>query len=727
MYMVCTMYRLEPTTHLGTLNILTHPRRANIFEIVAESKKVTFEDLHQRTGLSYDGLAKHLKQLFDNYLIKQYVQKSNDDKYAFFTLTQKGEYFHDLLHNVLMELANIPEDDVSHLFVMDAGTFWKLAQAQKIPKITKIFRDSKIVFTNTDFSCILERNEENDDIVLEEFLYSDECVQVSTVYEDVVNSTMCEYHLRRSKKLSQPDAQVVATAVDLGASLISDNQKLLQTAKSLGILCTDLNSVLEMNEALPLNQQFYKLANKSYDSSSMGFLIGKTYPEIIKKKLQQFSKNVEDCTVVPDEIFRDGGQEYSKVITKEIIQKLNRMTDESYARKTSYESFKILGKIYERRFQRDVHKTMDGINPILEFLDSIFVTLSNMSGRMNPPVKDSFSLAFAESNHLGVLDKSDSHSLESFLKQINDMQNSKISIPQHLVMDSEELLQKGWFSDFNPNLSRIYALGVSKRKLERLLDWNYCSLSNEIISLLNTQENKIPKITSLISSSYNTELYEPEGAGFAATINNHLTKSLNSKKWQSSQHLALLFQNDDKGNGLPYIETKTVPDANDLEAVMALLDNLVNDEISIKSASEIMTMSERMGKYYLDAAESLNILERVGKVYKITEFGKKIRKYSEEDKIRIAEEAMLNLPIFRSLVVYLHANNKTRVGISDITTFLNDNTTLSSKTSKRRASAVANWLCVTGIFKKRNNKLYLNEDINQKKLSDFIPKTLRSS
>lgn len=253
---------VHPTPHLESLSVLTHPRRANIFEMIAEGKNITFKELREKTKMSNDGLAKNLKRLFDSYLIKVSVNKK-DENYAKYTLTEKGEHFHDILHNVLAELSNVPRRRVSNLFVMDADTFWKLKE-DGMPTIAKVFRGSKIVLTNSEFAKLLEKNEGEDDATLEDLLYSEEQIMVPNTYKDAKNGVMHEFYLRRSKKLSKQDAYVIATAIDQGASLVSDNQKILQAARSLGILCADLKTTSGMDESKPLSEQFYELANRNY-------------------------------------------------------------------------------------------------------------------------------------------------------------------------------------------------------------------------------------------------------------------------------------------------------------------------------------------------------------------------------------------------------------------------------------------------------------------------------
>lgn len=272
----------HPVLHLEAVRTLTHPRNANIFELIKKSEHVTFQELRVDTKLSKSGLSAHLNQLFDNYLIKVIMSKEGDN-YTKYVLTKKGEYFHKLLHKVFEELNKIPHKYETNQFVIDGKSFWKLYEKFGVEKIASLFRDSKIVLTNTDFSFILERNEENDDKVLEELLYSEELVEVPRTYEDTEESVMNEFYLRRTIKIEETDAQVVALAADLNGSLISDNPKILQAAKKLGILSVDLNSVFDMDITKPLAEQFYELANKKYDPKDIEFLITENSPEILKK------------------------------------------------------------------------------------------------------------------------------------------------------------------------------------------------------------------------------------------------------------------------------------------------------------------------------------------------------------------------------------------------------------------------------------------------------------
>lgn len=401
---------------------------------------------------------------------------------------------------------------------------------------------------------------------------------------------------------------------------------------------------------------------------------------------------------------------------------MNHIQDEKYAGKISYETFKILGKIYERRFQKDIQGSLDCIHPILDFVDTIFVTLPRMLGKMNHRVKNSFSLAYAEHSHLHILNKLENNQMEVALNELNDFNFTNSSTTEYLLNSSNKFLNDGLFKEINENseTNLIYSLAAAKRRLERKIDWTFCSFDKEMISsIYNHNVTHLLQLPSLIRSTYNPDSYYPENADLAAKLNTKIHTFLSSDRWRSSQHLSLLFH-DDREKGLSYIESRMVPDANDLEEVISLIYDLENDITSVDRVSSLMRVTPRMAKYYLDAAEMIGILERQDSLYKITELGRKIKRYSDEDQIRIVEQSMVNLPVFKSFLIYLKATNKTRFRMKDIANFLDNNTTLSTKTSHRRASTLASWLCTVGILKRRTNRLYIRDDIGQKRISEFF-------
>jgi len=412
-------------------------------------------------------------------------------------------------------------------------------------------------------------------------------------------------------------------------------------------------------------------------------------------------------------------------MANDVISRLNTIKDSTYASKVAYETFKALGRLYERRYQKDVQESLAGLDPIFDFIDAVYLSISQKPGRMNKPIQNIFQLAFTENNLLNSLEKLEGDELDGALQDLGSFDVNEISPVKSLLMSSNAISNKEWFKKLYKDgaIHKIYSVCAAKRKLERQIDWTFCSLHNDTIPLLSEiDNNEIVQVSSLLTPTYNIGTYQPKNATVASLINRQLEKFLDGDQWQSSQHLSLLFQNYDKEKGSSYIESRMIPDANDLEEVITLLHDFKDGQTTIENTAKVMGVSYRMAKYYLDAAEMLGIFKRQGRIYCTTDFGRKLDRYSEEDRFRIIERAMTNLPIFRSFLLYLNSNNKTRFTIRDISKFLEDSTDLSAKTSQRRASTLASWLCTTGILRRRDGLYYFGEDRSQTRMFDFYQK-----
>ena len=110
---------MHPIFNLEILSILTHPTRANIFEMIAK-EQVTFNDLMSNTSLNRDALSKHLRKLQQYSLVKADVVKPKADKYVFYKLTKQGKKFHILLHDIISKLSKIAPPKMSGNFVLDS-------------------------------------------------------------------------------------------------------------------------------------------------------------------------------------------------------------------------------------------------------------------------------------------------------------------------------------------------------------------------------------------------------------------------------------------------------------------------------------------------------------------------------------------------------------------------------------------------------------------------------
>lgn len=268
------------TVVLDTLNILTDPISFNLFQIIMK-KPTRYNDLLTITDLSTHTLSKNLEKLLQYSLVKTNLIKTDGGNFTGYQSTNLGKKFLEMLHDVMLEFDENVQD-ISGNFILDSSSFIKLVEKYSFLKINQIFRDSTIIFTNEHFSDLVKYSEKIQSTALENFLYDDEKVNVAKSYNDPKSGVRTEYYLRRAKKLQQDKAQLIATALDRNAGIISDDEKLIRYAKQLRTLSVNVESVLKL-DGQPLREQFYELATSREDKSSIEVINPLYYSKNLKK------------------------------------------------------------------------------------------------------------------------------------------------------------------------------------------------------------------------------------------------------------------------------------------------------------------------------------------------------------------------------------------------------------------------------------------------------------
>jgi len=391
---------------------------------------------------------------------------------------------------------------------------------------------------------------------------------------------------------------------------------------------------------------------------------------------------------------------------------LNRIKEPDYSSKISYEIFKSLGKIYERKYQKDMQESLEGLDPVLEMVDSVFIELSKNQEKMKKSVQNSFMLAFAESTFLDLLQHKEGNELDKSLDILSKFSNSSfVSLPRFLLDTTQEIKTAKLFDTENESYSDIlYSLTAAKRKIERELDWILCSFDKSTLPLI--RQSEIQNVTDSINQDLVTfTKHNPDIIALTKHINNKIKISVSNQTWKDKQNLSLLLKNSSKQSTF-YLDTKSVPDANDLEKVLDIPYYCKKEMINAKRLAKKM--------YYLDAAEMLGLIKKTSNYYKPTDLLDKLGKYSNEDRDEIIHNLIKELPVVKAFFLYLKSNTKTRFTTDDIAKFLEYSTNLSSTTSKRRASTISSWLKKQKIVKNRNEQFYIDDDKSQTQLNEFI-------
>lgn len=148
---------------------------------------------------------------------------------------------------------------------------------------------------------------------------------------------------------------------------------------------------------------------------------------------------------------------------------------------------------------------------------------------------------------------------------------------------------------------------------------------------------------------------------------------------------SLLNQETFKPEGIP------IPQANDLNKFLELIDFLHGRELTKFKIAEHLNFSDRQGDYYGLAGCYLKLLEKDINNYRLTDSGKKISStISFPEKKNLLINSILKTPLFNELErLYLNQN-----GLISKDQFIDRiiNEGYNSTTALRRKSTVAAWL-----------------------------------
>ena len=419
----------------------------------------------------------------------------------------------------------------------------------------------------------------------------------------------------------------------------------------------------------------------------------------------------------------------SKLAADEIIIRLNGLRNTNHASKISYDLFKAMGKIYERKYQKDFQASLEVLNPVIQIMDSVFDELNNKQKEMKKSVQNSFMKAHSESTYLEYLGQLPKPEMEKSLQMLSSFSNPKFSSMTELMLETSKEIGKQSIFEFNSHSYSdvLYTLSAAKRKIERLLDWTFCSIDRSDFPLIRKYcDQKINHLNMNIDQSSLVTRFDPNNVNLTYSINKKLKNFSDNNNWIINQNLSLLIKNNSKKNDVLYLDTKLVPDANNLEKVLLVPKFFKNEKITAKKLARKMNVRPRMALYYLDAAEMLGFVERKGNSFVSTKLAMKLDKYGNQDKIQIIEQMIHELPVIKAFFLYLETISKTRFTTNDVAKFLEYSTNLSQSTAKRRASTIYSWLKTKKLSDNVNTKNYFKENSVQTYLSEFMKNAIKN-
>ena len=473
--------------NLATINVITDPYRAVILETIGKSKHVSFKKLLDATELSNAGLTKHLEKLQEHSLIRGTLSDPENGSYSFYNLTTLGQTFRNLLHDFLTKSTDIQPEPISNKFVIDFESFETILAKKELPYIKRLFKECVIVFTNHDFAELTKFIACNGDDELESYINDEDRVMVSDTYQDVERAVKREYYLKRVKKLSHVESRLVTTAMDLNASVISNNKKILLATRRSGLMCCKVDALMKLDSNERLTDKFYEHSLQMPDTKNADFLLQNNNSLVFKRKINSIIKHNSTTYAkldgfIPERIVADS----SKNVVEEIIIRLNGIRDPKYGSKIAYSVFRNIGNIYARKYQKDIQESLAVLDPILEFVDNIFIELYNQQIKMKKSVQNSFMMAYAEANHLEYLSEREGIDMQKTLQFLSKIQNMPTNSIPDLLFQTTNILKKYGY-DQNKSMTfhdSLYALVTAKKKIEFELDWTLCSLDKATLHSL---------------------------------------------------------------------------------------------------------------------------------------------------------------------------------------------------------------------------------------------------
>jgi len=246
--MMTEKIRLSEELLFSILNALGQRKRLLVFEEIAHNQK-TFEGLRRTLKISKGGLSKILSQFSANRLVAVRIENGH----VRYELTPFGKEIHEFLHfceNILRERYY---DIKTRKIVLSSRDFISLIERHGIKSLRKSLSDWKIILTPFSFEEIIEWLDSK--IVkerrtkklyeVENLLYEEDFIEVLENYRDIDRTSRIELYLKKHKKLSYEEAELIATAADQNAILASSNKKVIRAGNNLGIFSVKLSKLID--------------------------------------------------------------------------------------------------------------------------------------------------------------------------------------------------------------------------------------------------------------------------------------------------------------------------------------------------------------------------------------------------------------------------------------------------------------------------------------------------
>ena len=288
------------------VNTVTQPSRAKIFELISK-EKMTFNDLLGKIGMSKSGLSTNILELSKIGLI---VSKPSRTAPTYYELTPFGKQIHSYLHSLESLLIQVPAK--LKRIAINADGFIELFGKNDTETLKTRLKGKEIILPLRSYVKLVdwldEKIAEGEDSErfqkIEDILYDEGLVKVVESYENLETALDVECYMRRQKKLTPENSELVAVAEDRGAVVASANAKVIVAATQVGRQAFDLDDLLKCVKA----EQLYIFAEVESKPGELHRVLISSKQDIIPFGPEKAIERAESSSDVECETVIQGGQ-----------------------------------------------------------------------------------------------------------------------------------------------------------------------------------------------------------------------------------------------------------------------------------------------------------------------------------------------------------------------------------------------------------------------------------
>ena len=163
-----------------------------------------------------------------------------------------------------------------------------------------------------------------------------------------------------------------------------------------------------------------------------------------------------------------------------------------------------------------------------------------------------------------------------------------------------------------------------------------------------------------------------------------------------------------KDNFLMNIQSRDIPQADDLDEVIMVVEAVAKGKRTTKTIARALGVTERQGQYYRRATEILELIICKGVESHITLTGKKLLDSKPKEQQKILIDKIQNIPIFQLTISTLKKNEACTE--YELIEEIKKSTNMTKSMLRRRLRTIISWLQYVHLIKRSDDEISLENN-----------------